>query len=130
MLNALPRAREAVSTAAHADAPPLPAAAAPAANAQLQVTTSVQMLVALAATELPREQRRRRAAEPVGRGLELLEQLHAATLLGTPDAGLLQELAAWTESFEVPEDEPELQALARDLDLRVRVELARHERIA
>jgi hypothetical protein len=38
----------------------------------------------------------------------------------------LQQLADWSAAFEAPED-PQLAALARDVELRVRVELAKHE---
>ena len=38
-----------------------------------------------------------------------------------------QALAQWAEEFSLP-DSPQLQSLARDVELRVKVELARHER--
>ena len=88
--------------------------------------TSVQMLVAMAAMEPPSE-RRRKVAEETDRGLSMLERLHAELAEGVAAPERLRELAEWSESVEVP-DEPHLSALAREVELRVRVELAKHER--
>ncbi|WP_010214896.1 flagellar assembly protein FliX [Sphingomonas sp. PAMC 26621] len=122
LLAALPRATagfratDAAPAATELPAPPRP----------LQAATSVQMLVALAATEPPRERRRRLVAE-VDHGLGLLERLHAATAAGVAPPAMLTELADWAARF-VPPDDPQAAAIARDVELRVRVELARHER--
>jgi hypothetical protein len=102
--------------------------AAPATELPLQAATSVQMLVALAATEPPRERRRRVVAE-VDRGLGLLERLHAVSATGPVTPAVLAELSDWVEQF-VPPDDPQAAEIARDVELRVRVELARHERFA
>ena len=91
-----------------------------------QPATSVQMLVAMAAMEPPSE-RRRRIAEETDRGLSLLERLHAELAANVAAPERLRELAEWAQSFEVP-DEPQLAGLAREVELRVRVELAKHER--
>ncbi len=112
------RATDAVAPAIDLPPPPRP----------LQAATSVQMLVALAATEPPRE-RRGRAVVAVDRGVSLLERLHAATLAGPVPSALLADLAEWADHF-VPPDDPQAAAIARDVEVRVRVELARHERIA
>ena len=90
-----------------------------------QAAASVQMLVALAAN-MPAAERRRRMAESADRGLSMLERLHAELAAGAVAPERLVELAAWAESFEVPDD-PVLAGLARDIEVRVRVEIAKHE---
>lgn len=90
-----------------------------------QAATSVQMLVAMAASAPASEERRRMAAE-TDRGLSMLERLHAELAGGVAAPERLEELAAWAESFAAPED-PQLAGLAREVELRVRVELAKHE---
>lgn len=109
------------AAAAAGEAPLAPAALPPAP----QAATSVQMLVALAAAE-PASERRRRIAEETDRGLSMLERLHAELAAGVAAPERLRELAEWSQSFEVP-DEPQLAGLAREVELRVRVELAKHE---
>lgn len=122
LLAALPRATGAFR----------PADAAPSAQEQpvpprpLQAATSVQMLVALAATDPPRDHRRRVVAE-IDRGLGLLERFHVASANGPVAPAMLAELAAWVETVSLPDD-PQAAAIARDVELRVRVELARYER--
>ena len=90
-----------------------------------QPATSVQMLVALAAAE-PVVERRRKMAAAADRGLSLLERLHAELVAGAPAPERLQELVEWSESLETPQD-PQLASLAREIEVRVRVELAKHE---
>lgn len=86
-------------------------------------TTSVEMLVALAAAETPAD-RRRRIAASTERGVTLLERLRDELAAGEPSVERLHDLAAWAETFSAP-DEPQLAELARDIELRVRVELAK-----
>ena len=88
-----------------------------------QPATSVQMLVALAAAE-PVVERRRKMAVAADRGLSLLERLHTELVAGAPAPERLQELVEWSESFEAPQD-PQLAAIAREIEVRVRVELAK-----
>ncbi len=122
LLAALPRA-----TAGFRATDTAPAATeVPAPPRTLQAATSVQMLVALAATEPPRE-RRRRVVAAVDHGLGLLERFHAASVAGTVLPAMLAEMADWAERF-VPPDDPQAADIAREVELRVRVELARHER--
>lgn len=90
-----------------------------------QAATSVQMLIAMAAATPASEERRRIAAE-TERGLSMLERLHAELAGGVAAPERLEELAAWSESFEAPDD-PQLAGLAREVELRVRVEIAKHE---
>jgi len=97
----------------------------PAVPPATQPATSVQMLVALAAAE-PLPERRRKMAAPVDRGLSLLERLQAELLVGGPDPERLRELVEWSESFEAPGD-PQLASLAREIEVRVRVEIAKHD---
>ena len=111
-------------------APP-PAADAPTRQPppSLSPATAVQLLVAVAASAEPAETRRRHEARPLARGVALLHRFHAAAVGGAAPPALLREMVDWTTTFELPDD-PVLASLARDIELRVRVELARHERIA
>jgi len=86
---------------------------------------NVAMLVTLAAAD-PGSERRRKAAADADRGLKTLDTLHKELLRGTATADRLRELAQWTASAEVPSD-PQLAALYREIDIRVRVELAKYD---
>jgi hypothetical protein len=88
-------------------------------------TTSVEMLVALASVD-PGVERRRKMAVEAERGLVLLERLHQEAMGGDILPERLAQLAEWSASFALPDD-PALAAVARDIDLRVRVELAKHD---
>lgn len=126
LLAALGKAEDAFAAAtsaadAQAAATMLPAAVPPAA----QPATSVQMLVALAAAE-PTAERRRKMAAAADRGLSLLERLHAELVAGVPAPERLAELLEWSENFEMPDD-PQLATVAREIELRVRVEIAKHD---
>ena len=101
-----------------------PAPAAPAVATS--PTTSVQMLVAMAAAAEPAAERRRRMAADTEKGLRGLERLHAEMLTGAPSVERLREIAEWSDTLVLPED-PELARIAAEIDLRVRVELAKHE---
>lgn len=90
--------------------------------------TSVQMLVALAAID-PAVERRRKQAVEAERGLTLLDQLDRAVAQGAPADEALTALAGWTQTFTLPDD-PQLAEIARAVELRVRVELAKHDLIA
>lgn len=87
--------------------------------------TSVQMLVHLAAAD-PSVERRRKMAENAGRGLALLEQLDTETRVRPAAVEPLDALRDWLESFEAADD-PQLAALMQEIELRVKVELAKHE---
>ena len=90
-----------------------------------QPATSVQMLVALAAAE-PASERRRKIAAETDRGLSMLEGLHAELVAGVAAPERLRALADWSENFSAPDD-PHLAGLAREIELRVKVELVKHE---
>ncbi|MET3824933.1 MULTISPECIES: flagellar assembly protein FliX [Sphingomonas] len=117
LLTALPKVAQ-FATAEAAVLPPTPAAAA----AQ---PVSVEMLVTLATVE-PSIDRRRRVSVDADRGLRALERLEAALAAGLPAVEPLQEVAAWSAEQRAPED-PQLAGIVRDLELRVRIELAKHE---
>lgn len=102
----------------------------PQAGQQTQQTATgpmqnVAMLVTLAAAD-PSSERRRKAAADADRGLKTLDTLHKELLRGTATADRLRELAQWTASAEIPSD-PQLAALYREIDVRVRVELAKYD---
>jgi hypothetical protein len=86
---------------------------------------SVQMLVTLASVE-PTTARRRRIAAEADRGLSALERLDQTLAAGLAPVEQLNEVAAWSAAQETPED-PELRSILKEIDLRVRVELAKHE---
>lgn len=90
-----------------------------------QPATSVAMLVTLAAINEPAE-RRRRAIVHAERGLATLERLRDELAAGVASPDRLRELADWTKGFTLPDD-PALAELARDIEVRVRVELAKHD---
>lgn len=88
-------------------------------------STSVEMLVALASVD-PVLDRRRKLASVAERGLALLERLHQEAIEGSVMPERLAQLADWAASFALPDDRA-LADLARDIELRVRVELAKHD---
>ncbi|WP_404367727.1 flagellar assembly protein FliX [Sphingomonas sp. MMS24-J45] len=102
-------------------------AAPPAPATPVAQPVSVEMLVTLATAE-PAIERRRRAAADAERGLRALESLDRALSAGLPPVERLEEVAAWAAEEHAPQ-EPELAALLKDIELRVRIELAKHEYI-
>lgn len=118
MLAALPKAAPGFQ-AIDPEAAPRPQQAAPAGAPM----TSVQMLVALAAAD-PAIERRRKLAVDAERGLKALETLHRELVAGIPGPERLREIADWSQTLEMP-DEPVLAGILRDIDVRVRVELAK-----
>lgn len=116
---ALPKAAE---FAVAEKAAVLPAPATPVAQ-----PVSVEMLVTLATAE-PSIERRRRVAADAERGLRALESLDRALAAGLPPVERLEEVAAWAAEEHAPQD-PELATLLKDIELRVRIELAKHEYI-
>ena len=122
LLAAAPKVERAVAEGAgEMPAPVAPPVPPPAP----QAATSVQMLVAMAATE-PTAERRRRIAAESDRGLSMLERLHAELVAGAVAPERLAELGGWAESFVVPDD-PQLAGLAKEIEVRVRVELAKFD---
>lgn len=87
---------------------------------------SVQMLVAMSAAT-PTEERRRRVVQRATRGLDALAALDAATMVGAPREAVVESLADWSREFHEAGD-PALDALMAEIELRVRVELAKYDR--
>jgi hypothetical protein len=85
--------------------------------------TSVQMLVALSANN-PIAERRRKQARDAERGIDALDRLHKELVAGAPSIARLREIVEWTQTAATP-DEPQLASLMREIDLRVRVEMAK-----
>lgn len=125
LLTALPKVEAAAFRAMPAGAEP----PAPVGNHHPQpallAATSVQMLVQLTAAD-PEVERRRKMTEKAGRGLALLERLDAETHVRPAAIEPLEALRDWLETFEAPDD-PQLAAVMEEIELRVRVELAKHE---
>lgn len=86
-------------------------------------TTSVAMLVTLAAND-PQVERRRKLAVDAERGVAALDKLHKELVAGKPSVERLQEIVEWSENLE-QSDDPVLAQILSDIDLRVRVELAK-----
>ena len=101
--------------------PPLPGQLA--ANAPVP---SVAMLVTLSAAGNEPERRQEMARE-AAKGLDHLDALHREILAGVATPARLARLREWTKSRSRPTD-PELARLMDELDLRILVELAKHER--
>lgn len=126
LLSALAKVGDNITAAAAKGTEVRPAAILPpAVPATPSPATSVEMLVTLAAAE-PTIERRRRMAKAADNGLSLLERLHTELLTGTLPVERIDELVEWSETFDLPDD-PELAAIAREIELRVRVEIAKHE---
>ncbi len=117
LLAALPKVAEFAVTD-----PPVQQSPPPATIGQ---PVSVEMMVTLAASE-PAIDRRRRIAIVADRGLRALERLNEELLAGLPAVERLQEVAAWTGTLDDPQD-PALGEILREIELRVRVELAKHD---
>lgn len=84
---------------------------------------SVEMLVALSAA-MPQSERTRQQAKYAERGLDRLEALRKALLRGTAKREELDELVEWVGERPKPEDS-EFSELFNELEVRVRVELAK-----
>jgi hypothetical protein len=87
---------------------------------------SVQMLVAMSAAT-PAEERRRRVLQRATRGLDALAALDAATMIDAPREAVVETLADWSRELHEA-GEPALDALMAEIELRVRVELAKYDR--
>lgn len=125
LLSALPKAEAAAFRVLPTGAEPPAPAATHHPQPALLPATSVQMLVQMAAAD-PAVERRRKIAENAGRGLALLERLDAETRVRPAAVEPLDALRDWLQSFEAPDD-PQLAALMQEIELRVKVELAKHE---
>lgn len=87
---------------------------------------SVQMLVAMSA-QTPVEERRRRIVQRATRGLDALAALDAAAMIDAPRAAVVASLTEWSQELHEAGD-PALDALMAEIELRVRVELAKYDR--
>ncbi|WP_077509570.1 flagellar assembly protein FliX [Sphingomonas sp. LM7] len=92
-------------------------------SAANQPVPSVAMLVTLAAAD-PAIERRRKQAIDAERGVDALDKLHKELAAGTPSVERLQEIVEWSENIEASDD-PVLQSILSEIELRVRVELAK-----
>lgn len=124
LLTALPKAEAAFRMMPTAPEQPAPAAT-PHPQSAVVPATSVQMLVQLAAADSSVE-RRRKMAENAGRGLALLDRLDVEKQVRPAAIAPLDALCDWLETLEMPED-PQLAAVMQEIELRVKVELAKHE---
>jgi hypothetical protein len=122
LMAALPKAASGFPTIESEAVPPRAPLPQGTAAAQ-QLNPSVAMLVTLAAAD-PAIERRRKQAVQAERGLDMLEGLHRELVAGVTAPARLQEIVEWAESFETPDD-PALASILSDIELRVRVELAK-----
>lgn len=118
-----------VKTAATEVEAPSPAPQAQAVPLSM-TAPSVAMLLAMASVGgvAPTKARERQIAR-AAKGLDGLAALHAAQARGLDTGPALAQLGDWLKDMEMPDD-PALAEFVRELDLRVRVELAKHERFA
>lgn len=91
-------------------------------------TTSVAMLLALASVDDPLTSRKK-LVKKGEEALSHLEQLHIRLMTGQTAVGELDALGQWLGEVETPED-PQLAAIMREIETRVRVELAKQNRPA
>lgn len=118
--------RRAAAAAFVPEAATLPTATQPTMGTPAQ---SVQMLVTLAAATAPPElERRRRLAQKAQKGLDALEMLQAALVVGVGSAAPARELRNWLEEERPQPEDPELARIMDEIDLRIQVELAKRER--
>lgn len=89
----------------------------------VQTGTSVQMLIAIAASSP--DALRRLASASAEKGLGFLNRLDRRLRMGEPTGDTLRELADWAAIHDVPAD-PTAARLVHEVELRVLVELARH----
>jgi hypothetical protein len=88
-----------------------------------QPVPSVAMLVTLAAAD-PAIERRRKQVIHAERGVDALDKLHKELATGIPSVERLREIVEWSENIEASDD-PVLAGILSDIELRVRVELAK-----
>ena len=105
-------------------APQGPGNAAAASGAQ--AIQGVEAILALQSVEDPTAERRR-AVQHGNEMLDALEEMKVALLAGSASPQQLDRLAALVAS-RTETDDPELNAALADIDLRVRVELAKRQR--
>lgn len=121
--------REAGRTDA-APSPP-PVSLADPATGQMAATPqtlgNVQVVVA-AATLSPAAEKRRAIITKARGGLDALDRLHGEMLSGAAKASTVAALRDWlADQPDLTEDDPRLAAFYADIDLRVRVELAKFD---
>lgn len=122
LLAALPKVASGFSVK-EGEAPAAPAPVPQGTNAAQALNPSVAMLVTLAAAD-PAIERRRKQAVDAQRGVDMLDQLHRELVAGVVSPAKLQAIVEWSETFE-HSDDPALAAILSDIELRVRVELAK-----
>lgn len=84
---------------------------------------SLQMVLTLAAFD-PEKEKRRQESERGRKGLEELEALQRELVMGSPSPERLEQLIEWVKTADTPAD-PALASILSDIELRVRVELAK-----
>jgi Class II flagellar assembly regulator len=90
-----------------------------------QTLGSVQVLVTVS-TLNPAEERRRVIVAQAKKGLDALDRLHREMLSGKASKASLSALQQWVA--DMPEsDDPKMVSFFKDIELRVRVELAKFD---
>lgn len=104
-------------------------APAPVAGGAIAALAGVDALLVLQQVEEPAE-RRQRAARRGARLLDGLEALRRGLLDGVLPEATLRDLRVGVAELEAVPDEPRLQAVLKEIAVRVEVELAKLEQVA
>jgi hypothetical protein len=88
------------------------------------MVTGVDVIVALQAIEQP-DDRRRRAVATGDRILDLLDQLKLGMLSGRVSISDLEKLKRTIERQQLQDNDPELNDILKQINLRAHVELAK-----
>lgn len=98
---------------------------APASAAAARGPISMDTLMSIAGAEGDREQRKR-VVEKAEQGLDHLESLHSDALSGKVNPNTLKGLNSWLAE-QTDQVDPQVASIMRDISLRAKVELAKHE---
>jgi hypothetical protein len=113
------------SKAGNSSTPAIEQQAQPQVAATPQAMGSVQMLVAVSSVT-PAEEKRKVQVALARKGLDALDRLHREMLSGKASKSTLESLKQWLDDMPDPDDE-KMNKFFKDIELRVRVEMAKFD---